>query len=827
MFVSLCAAAWAVACGTEGGSEFTEPGGGIDSGKLGTPPPPFAQTDGSPILEEETDASLGSCDAGCAAGARCKYGVCVPNLGSCSSNDSCPGDSYCDPADGTCVPYGVPPSKTNDPTCQRPVIPGVVTPTVQCEWGGPPPGDPTDGYIQVYSAPMVADLNLDLDANKLQPSVVLTTWKDVAGERIGMLRVFDGRTCAEQMNIGGPTDVNIDENRPAYGTQIAIGDLDGDVGTTDGHPEIVVLHRGASATANPPLSVVAFGIEVLSGTPRLVRRWEGHTCPTDGSPSEVVRFGSNTNNYGPGLFDLDDDGKPEVVVDSNVFDSEGCLLNPPSIYAPYLDHGVMSTVADVDLDGLPDLVRADGVWGWEPLVKEWIPKSWFVGRPDHLPGHVAVADVGRYSQIPGHPSTDPLPEVIVVSAQTTAFNPSSTGTVRVQTITGDIVFGPVPLSTMAQAWGGHGGPPTASDFDGDGQVEFAAAANEFYTIYDPDCDTVTTMDGGVNPLTDVFRPGGKCDRPSYMGTYAASGFALSGILWARPSQDYSSSETGSSIFDFNGDGKAEAVYRDECYLRVYEGATGNVVFSAQASSGTGQELPVIVDVDGDFATEIVVARATNNPACPATDPLLADGGVSEDGGTPTFTKAGGFVILKDPQDRWAASRPVWNQHAYSITNVTDDARIPRSSEWKRNWEQPGMNNFRQNTQGDLGKLALADLTAQIEDVKGLCSGASGSVPLRTRVCNRGTNPVQDGVTIGFFATPQGAGAFDAAAQTPICSTKTPTILSPGNCVKVTCTGFVPAGVDVIVVTDPGGEVADCHPGNNRGASARVLCSVVD
>ena len=33
--------------------------------------------------------------------------------------------------------------------------------------------------------------------------------------------------------------------------------------------------------------------------------------------------------------------------------------------------------------------------------------------------------------------------------------------------------------------------------------------------------------------------------------------------------------------------------------------------------------------------------------------------------------------------------------------------------------------------------------------------------------------------------------------------------------------------DVFVVTDPAGKVADCHPGNNNGASARVLCPVVN
>ena len=32
--------------------------------------------------------------------------------------------------------------------------------------------------------------------------------------------------------------------------------------------------------------------------------------------------------------------------------------------------------------------------------------------------------------------------------------------------------------------------------------------------------------------------------------------------------------TGSSVFDFSGDGEAEVVYRDECWLRVFSGRSG-------------------------------------------------------------------------------------------------------------------------------------------------------------------------------------------------------------------------------------------------------------
>jgi hypothetical protein len=715
---------------------------------------------------------------GCKDGFQCKYGVCVPVLGACGVDDDCPGDSYCEPNEFDCIPYGVPADKINDPTCQKDQVPTDVTPTVQCEWTGPAAGDPTETMVETYSTPLVADLNLDLDPKKIRPSIILTTFDFSYGGsgRTGLLRVFDGRTCEEQMRIGGPDDPDADGNRPGYVGGWAVGDLDGDVGTPDGHPEIVGFHRVGLSSNSDPLSVIAFGIDTSDpSNPKLVRRWTGRDCSND----KPVTFLSNAANLALALHDLDDDGKPEVVFDRLVFDSEGCVQNPSaaSKLTSYDALGIINTVADVDLDGTPDLVHFDGVYGWDSAAKDWVLKPWAVVSAGLTAGNVAVADVGYYSDLPGRPKTDPLPEIIVAAG----------GMIRVQTLKGDIVFGPFPINQ-----GGRGGPPTAADFDGDGQVEFAAAGASAYTVYDPDC--LAKPDGSA-------RPGGVCMK---------SNAALpEGILWAQPSQDQSSNCTGSSVFDFNGDGKAEVVYRDECFVRVYDGKSGTVLYSSPASSGTGYEYPVIADVDGDFATEIVVPR-TKGITCPAGPDKLFPG-------SGDFQLSSGFVVLRDPEDRWVASRPVWNQHAYSITNVTDDARIPKSSQVLRNWEQPGLNNFRQNTQGALAPLALADLTVELQDADSLCEGQAGSFEVKASVCNRGTNPVQDGAKVVFTQGKKGQPA------SPLCETATDTLLAPGDCTIVTCTGELEADNDVLVTVDPDKAIADCHPGNNAGASARVLC----
>jgi hypothetical protein len=728
--------------------------------------------------------------ANCPVSYKCKYNACIPDLGPCKTYDDCPGDSYCD-ADGECIPYGVPPDVINDPDCKKEEQPGTVNPTVQCSWEAPPdPLDPTATSTSIYTAPMVAELNLDKDPDKIQPSIIVTTFEMISNIRLGTLRVFDGRTCQEQMRLGG-ADEPTDENRPAYGSQWAIGDLDGDV-PMGGHPEIVGLHKTSAPSQTAPAELYALEIDSSGATPVLKRRFYGRTCSPNGDTPVTIQ--TNASNISIGLWDLNDDGVPEIVVDQTVFDTDGCLLSE-LLDTDYLLLGPMSTVADVDLDKKPDLVRFDRIAEWDAATTEWIDKPYFVPSPAHKPGHVAVADLGAYSKIPGQDPPNQLPEVVVVSAETSFFDPFSTGTIRAQALDGTVFFGPMELYHDPGADGGHGGPPTAADFDGDGQVEFAAAANQYYAVYDPDC--VAAL-GGQSPPE---RPGGKCDRP-------AGSTLPDGVLWAVKSQDFSSSSTGSSVFDFNGDGNAEVVYGDECFLRVYSGKTGEILFSAAAPTGTGMELPTIMDVDGDFATEIVAVRAAG-PDCPAADPLFP-GSVGP--GVPA-----GFVVLRDPMDTWASSRPIWNQHAYSITHVTDDARIPRSSEVEPNWTTPGLNNFRQNTQGKLGLLNIADLTAVFEDIGTICDGQAGVFELAVKVCNRGTNPVQDGVTVEFRA------GDDVETGVAVCTAKTTKLLEPGECEVTSCMGTLPGTGDVFVVVDPSGSIADCHPGNNKGAGVLALC----
>lgn len=532
---------------------------------------------------------------------------------------------------------------------------------------------------------------------------------------------------------------------------VAVGDLDG-----DGRPEIVAQgHDGG---------LKAFGDDG-TGWRRL---WTSGRC--DGSGGRTAdNIGGQDEWGGPSIHDLDDDGVPELILGAVVYDRDGCVVTESLGYRGY-SQGVVPVLADVDEDGRVELVMGDGIWEFDGGARDWVAEAWFTGSTAR--GQVAVAELGDFP-LASLGGMD-FPEVAVISG----------GQARVQTLEGTIVFGPVAIPG-----GGTGGAPTVADFDGDGRREFASAGGSAYVVFDLDCQSAGATGTCGSARTD-------------------------GVLWTQPSQDGSSNVTGSSVFDFDADGAAEAVYADECFLRIYDGADGTVRYSAARSSGTTYENPVIVDVDGDFHSEIV--SAVNDYAgtlgCPGTDPLRP---------TTSFETNHGIVVLRDELDRWAASRPVWNQHAYAVTHVSDDGAIPRSSAVAANWRDASLNNFRQNVQGDLDARGLADLTAASEagPLRVLCE-ADRSATLPVQICNRGTLPLAAGTEIAFRL-----GAVDGPE---LCRAPVPVALTVGMCTEVTCTGVLPDdAVDLFVEVDPDGLEEECWEGNNFATLRMVSCETVE
>lgn len=738
------------------------------------------------------DGAGDSCTPACVDPQVCRYATCVPPPTPCTTNMDCPGDQYCDTSAHECLPWGVGPGGGSDPTCKRDPVPGVFFPGAQCEWLGPPPGDPYPNHVNVLATPMVATFYVQGEFST--PSIVFTSYNFTDGgaqscmssdptNYYGVIRIIDGSTCQQQATIAMPTVV--------ASASVAIADIGG----ADATPEIVAARSDGGLVA---WTLRSTGWDVLWQTPST--------------------FADTLCNWaGPSIHDLDDDGIPEILFYGNVYDANGNALDETLGAGPATNTGYIPVAADVDGDGTIELVTGSELYGWDRTTKHWVPKTALPG----LQGHVAVADFGTFpaNGMDDRSHLDGIAEIALIRA----------GVAHVYTVNGREIF----TANLQGTTAGNGGPPTIADFDGDGRVEFASAGATAYAVFDPDCT------GTPDP---AFCPS----------------MTTNGVAWFQPSQDLSSNVTGSSVFDFDGDGRAEVVYGDECFTRVYDGLTGKVLYSRYRTSCTWYENPVIADVDADFNAEIVSTSNTNcNVSCPAVDPIFDGVQCLDDSDCPSTTRCGreaatdalgrcrcaqdadcggdGFVcldpiagpsaagkvcrashppgaaatgvrVLADSVDRWVNTRTIWNQHAYSVTNIDETGKVPRTSQWLQNWKQMGLNNFRQNSPGD-GETAGAIPDLTVRQAKITCDAAGPTVT--AEVCNRGTEPVARGVPVTVYD--------NGNPKMVRCTTQTDQRINPGFCASVSCVWTGGNSGGSVVVDDRGdgtGIDLECREDNN-------------
>ena len=755
----------------------------------------------------DNDTDGGSCSPACTNGLVCRYNTCVPPPAPCTTTADCPGDQYCDTTANECLPWGVGPGGNNDLECKRDPVPGVFFPGAQCEWIAPAPTDPYPAHFNVLSSPVVGPFYLSGEFTT--PSIVFATYNFTDGGGQSCIGTDPTNYYGVIRVIDGRTcklQATIDQPRVIASASPAIGDLGG----ADGTPEIVAprIQGGLAAWTLGPT-----GWTVM---------WETTSQFADALCDWAA----------PSIHDLDNDGKPEVLFYGAVYNGQTGATIDESIAATVdaTGTGYIPVVADLDGNGTVELITGTQIYSWEPMMRRWIAVQTLTGPTN---GFTAVADFGTYPQAGAddRATLDGVAEIAVVySGIAKVFNK----------------FGREVFTANLQATGaspvGYGGPPTIADFDGDGRVEFASAGASAYNVFDPDCQGAVTAATCPSLRTDK-------------------------IAWLQPSQDLSSNRTGSSVFDFDGDNRAEVVYGDECYTRVYDGPTGKVLYSRFRTSCTWYENPLVVDVDADFNAEIVSASNTNcNVVCPALDPIFDGAQCLDDSDCPKkspcgreqpadalgrcrcvadadcggdgfvcrdplagasaagkvcrashpglVNKASGVRVLADTVDRWVNTRGIWNQHAYAVTNVDESGHIPQTSQWARNWTQMGLNNFRQNSPGSgtYPPGALADLTVKVAKVT--CS----TVPTVTaQVCNRGTKPLGVGLPVSVYA-----------AGTPPelrCTAATTQRLFPGNCTEVSCDWNGPPGDGFIVVDDRGdgtGTNVECREQNNR-LDIKVTC----
>jgi hypothetical protein len=274
------------------------------------------------------------------------------------------------------------------------------------------------------------------------------------------------------------------------------------------------------------------------------------------------------------------------------------------------------------------------------------------------------------------------------------------------------------------------------------------------------------------------------------------------VRWTKTTQDLSSNATGSSVFDFQGDGSAEVVYQDECNVWVYSGTDGRTQLQIPNLTGTIHEYPLVVDADGDGNSEILVVaneNGTNPNAC----------------ALPTGVNRKGLFMYGDANDKWVPTRKVWTQHAYHVTNANAAGNVPLTE--TNNWATPGLNDYRKNAQGE-GVFNAPNLTVEL--AVGLDKCDQGLLSLRARVTNLGALGVFPGVVVQFRAN-------DAAGTLLGMGTVTSPILPGGSAlvtldVSSTMTSFW-AGVDGAPAV---GSVAECNETDNVDAVADAHCPAI-
>jgi len=275
-------------------------------------------------------------------------------------------------------------------------------------------------------------------------------------------------------------------------------------------------------------------------------------------------------------------------------------------------------------------------------------------------------------------------------------------------------FAPAPFSD---------GFTSVADFDGDGDLDAIVQGQKAgeNTVYVWDIQTNTILrqfkllnnwSEGASRVNVADLDGDSLPDISFVGhpwLYALRNDFTP--LWTNPVND-PSSITCTTVYDFCGTGTADVIYRSEEKLQVLDGAAGTVIWEDVCRSFTHVENPIVLDVDGDGKTEILIECGTN--------------GSSFDGTVFAYEVVGAPNIK---------SRPVWNQHGYFNTNINDDLSVPR---YQQNQQIVGdkrkLNTFMNQYSNPIFPSPDAVLTLVDQP---LCD--QDSMILIVEICNAGDN----------------------------------------------------------------------------------------
>ena len=347
---------------------------------------------------------------------------------------------------------------------------------------------------------------------------------------------------------------------------------------------------------------------------------------------------SNVNTPCEGVVsvaDFNNDGWPEVYVGNAIYDAatltrlcagdpNGYLGRSYRCNSTEKGRAAMSFAANVLGDSIPELICGNTIYQVDIQSRTNVSLNSVnlmktVNIPTRVPqdGNVAVADFDLDGQLDVLVIIDGTSTDYTDSAYIYAYNPVSENIL--------FVHGKYAKTI---------GYPLVGDIDGDSYLEFV------YLDYQQNVSQSRITAMKFNPQTGLQ------------------------TKWQATHTDQSG-ETSMTLFDFNQDGIMEIVYRDEQNLRIINGSgkshkTGNDtipfynLYTKSMSAGTWKEYPVVADVNGDGAAEIVVCGKVGSGLGWVGGQLWVIGGIHP----------------------WAPARPIWNQYMYNVTNINKDLTVP-------------------------------------------------------------------------------------------------------------------------------------------------------
>lgn len=489
----------------------------------------------------------------CEPGKVCLKNICVPVGNECSSSAQCTEkDSFCCLSDecgmkNHCIPFDN--DFPNDPMCLYKTKPGIFEAQIQCRW------QPTDAYTSSNKVEMPPIVGPFGNSKGIQTVIAVWSYSPT------VIRFINPENCETLESL------KVDLSTRWYNYPSA-ADFDG-----DGLMELVI------------------------GTSNKTYLYKWDSTANGGKGGHILKSQANVDYRPmPLLYDIDSDGNTEIVgafgsvirvkktdLSMEVLTTKDLFIDPndgvTENWANEAGEDAAIGNLDNDAQGIAELVTAEGLYTWDGANKAWKKLLTFDWHHTKLPTWVrqftAYADFGTYDPETGNfdlTKLDGKAEIVI----------SGKNKITLYAIHKDANDSWSKKKIMEVGGFTYGGPITIGDFNNDGLPEIGIASSGLFGVYDPKCT-------------------------KYIEGQCADKY----VMWERWSQDNSSGTTASSLFDFDGDGQAEAVYADECFTRVYDGKTGAILFSAKRSSVTSIEGPVIADIDNDGSAEIVMGSDAN------------------------------------------------------------------------------------------------------------------------------------------------------------------------------------------------------------------------